>query len=254
MRLGAGAIATGLLSRYGPWPLHFVYFVYLGAPVLIAVLVAGSRETVKEKVAARDVSLRPRIGVPKEMRLAFVSPAATAFATFALLGFYAALAPGLLATALHQTSNAVAGAVVGELFVAATATVLLTSALTSRSAAFVGLSLFFPSVVLLVLAQTFASMPLLLIGTACSGAAAALGYRGSLAVINDIAPAERRAEVVSSYLTAAYVGNSLPVIGIGVVSRWPSSASANTAFAGMICVLAIVGLVMGARFSGKSEA
>ena len=183
--LGAGAIVTGLLSRYGPSPLHFVYFVYLGALGLIAALVAGSQETVKEKTEARDVSQRPRIGVPKELRLAFVSPAATAFATFALLGFYAALAPGLLATALHQTSNAVAGAVVGELFVIATATVLVTSALPSRSAAFIGLSLFFPSVALLVLAQTFSSMPLLLIGTACSGAAAALGYRCSLAVIND---------------------------------------------------------------------
>lgn len=129
--LGAGAIVTGLLSRYGPSPLHFVYFVYLGALGLIAALVAGSQETVKEKTEARDVSQRPRIGVPKELRLAFVSPAATAFATFALLGFYAALAPGLLATALHQTSNAVAGAVVGELFVIATATVLVTSALPS---------------------------------------------------------------------------------------------------------------------------
>ena len=210
--LGAGAIVTGLLSRYGPSPLHFVYFVYLGALGLIAALVAGSQETVKEKTEARDVSQRPRIGVPKELRLAFVSPAATAFVTFALLGFYAALAPGLLATALHQTSNAVAGAVVGELFVIATATVLVTSALPSRSAAFIGLSLFFPSVALLVLAQTFSSMPLLLIGTACSGAAAALGYRCSLAVINDIAPAERRAEIVSSYLIAAYAGNSLPVM------------------------------------------
>lgn len=62
---------------------------------------------------------------------------------------------------------------------------LATRALLSRSAAFAGLSLFFPSVVLLVLAQTFRSMPLLLIGTACSGAAAALGYRGSLTVINE---------------------------------------------------------------------
>jgi len=85
--LGAGAIVTGLLSRYGPSPLHFVYFVYLGALGLIAALVAGSQETVKEKTEARDVSQRPRIGVPKELRLAFVSPAATAFATFALLGF-----------------------------------------------------------------------------------------------------------------------------------------------------------------------
>jgi len=251
--LGAGAIVSGLLSRYGPWPLHLVYFMYLGTLGLNALLVARSHETVKAPVEARDVALRPRIGVPKEMRLAFVSPAATAFATFALLGFYAALAPSLLATALHQTSSAVAGAVVGELFVAATATVLVTGTLRGHSAAFVGLLFFFPSVALLVLAQIYGSMPLIVIGTACSGVATALGYRGSLAVINDIAPNERRAEVVSCYLIAAYVGNSLPVTGIGVLSRLTTPQSANTAFSGMICMLAIVGLVMGARFSGTSN-
>jgi hypothetical protein len=55
-----------------------------------------------------------------------------------------------------------------------------------------------PSVALLVWAQDAKSMPILLAGTTLAGIAAALGYRGSLQVINEIAPADRRAEVVSS--------------------------------------------------------
>ena len=46
-----------------------------------------------------------------------------------------------------------------------------------------------------------------------------LGYRGSLEVINRIAPADRRSEVVSSSLIALFAGNSVPVIGIGVCRR-----------------------------------
>jgi len=46
-----------------------------------------------------------------------------------------------------------------------------------------------PTLALLVLAQSFSSMPLLLLGMALGGIAAALGYRGSLQVVNEIAPA-----------------------------------------------------------------
>jgi len=42
-----------------------------------------------------------------------------------------------------------------------------------------------------------------------------LGYRGSLQVVNEIAPSRRRAELVSSYLFTCYASVSLPVIGIG---------------------------------------
>jgi hypothetical protein len=39
-----------------------------------------------------------------------------------------------------------------------------------------------------------------------------------LQIVNQIAPDNRRAEVVSSYLMFCYAGVSLPVIGIGVLS------------------------------------
>jgi hypothetical protein len=52
-------------------------------------------------------------------------------------------------------------------------------------------------------------MPLLLTAAAVGGVAASLGYRGSLEVVNRIAPPQQRSEVVSSYLMAAFGGNSL---------------------------------------------
>lgn len=78
-----------------------------------------------------------------------------------------------------------------------------------------GLVILLPSVGLLLLAQIAASVAALLIGTAATGGAAlALAYRGSLQVINDIAPDDRRAELVASYLIVCFVGNSLPVVGV----------------------------------------
>ncbi len=81
---------------------------------------------------------------------------------------------------------------------------------------FGALALLLPSVWLLVGAEIFKSLPILLVAAAVGGVAGGLGYRGSLEVINRIAPADRRSEIVSTYLIALFAGNSVPVIGIGV--------------------------------------
>lgn len=81
-----------------------------------------------------------------------------------------------------------------------------------------GLALLLPALALLVATELFRSTPLLVFAAAIAGVAGALGYRGCLEVVNRIAPADRRGETVSSYLIAVYAGNSLPVIGVGILS------------------------------------
>jgi hypothetical protein len=80
-----------------------------------------------------------------------------------------------------------------------------------------------------------------------SGAAAALGYRGSLQVVNEIAPADRRAEVTSSFLLCCYLGNAIPVVGVGVISKLATPIVASSAFAVTIALFAIAALVTGSR-------
>jgi hypothetical protein len=89
----------------------------------------------------------------------------------------------------------------------------------------------------------------LLVGTALTGVATGLGYRFSLQVINEMAPKDRRSEVVSSYLVACYCGISLPVVGIGLVSQESSRLVANSIFAVITSMLAIVALVIQLRIS-----
>ena len=75
-----------------------------------------------------------------------------------------------------------------------------------------------------------------------------LGYRGSLQVVNQIAPEHRRAEVVSSYFVCGFSGNALPVIGVGVISTFASLATASLAFAATISVFAVVALYFGIKY------
>lgn len=248
--LAFGALAAGLLAQFAPWPLRLAWILYLIMLGGIGIAILYPPETVKKPLTRlEELSLRPRLGVPENIRLQFLSPAVTAFAIFALIGFYAALIPTLLSEVLNETSPVISGLVVFKLFAFAAATVVLTGKVNSQSGMLGGLALLFPGLLLMVGAELARSMPVLILAAAIGGISAELGYRGSLEVTNQIAPAERRGEVVSSYLIAVYAGNSLPVIGVGVVSAVAGLLVAHAVFAVLIGVLAAVALATGVRYA-----
>jgi MFS family permease len=247
--LGFGALIAGSLAEYGPSPLHRPFVAYLLALIPIAVLVWLTRETVSQPVQdIKQISIRPRVSVPSEIRAQFVAPAVTGFGAMALVGFYAALAPTILKEQLHVANHAAAGAVFLELALIVAATIVATRRLSSRAAMLWSLALMLPSVGLLVLAQVASSMAAMLAATALCGVAAGLGYRGSLQVVNQIAPENRRAEVVSSYFICGFSGNALPVIGVGVISTLASATVASLAFAATISAFALVALFFGIKY------
>jgi len=97
-----------------------------------------------------------------------------------------------------------------------------------------------PTLASLILAEALHSMSVLIAASFVAGAAMALGYRGSLQVVNEIAPAEHRAEMLSSFLLACYSGNSIPVIGVGLLALKFGAMTAHRAFAVLLVALAIV--------------
>jgi MFS family permease len=247
--VGIGALMSGILAEYAPSPLRLPFVVYLLILIAVSALVWFTRETVSRP--ARNVgrmSVRPRLVVPSDIRTQFVAPAVTGFGAMALVGFYAALAPSLLAEQLHEASHAAAGAILLELAVVVATSIMATMSLSSRLAMLWSLALMLPSVALLVYAQIAASMPIMIVATAACGIAAGLGYRGSLQVVNQIAPQHRRVEVVSSYLLCVFSGNALPVIGVGVISTLANSTAASVVFAVVIGVFALGALFFGVRY------
>ncbi|MGB6536547.1 MAG: MFS transporter, partial [Xanthobacteraceae bacterium] len=205
----AGPVLGGLLAQLAPSPLRLPFYVYLALLFAVGVAILFAPETVANPKDLREVTLKPRLGIPPDIRLPFVSPAVAGFCTFALIGFYSALIPNVLGTSLHLHAPAVSGAIVCALFSVAAITILTTGRLGSQATMFSALALLLPSVWLLVGAEILKSLPLLLVAAAVGGIAGGLGYRGSLEVINRIAPADRRSEVVSAYLIALFAGNSL---------------------------------------------
>jgi predicted MFS family arabinose efflux permease len=249
----AGPLLGGLLAQFAILPLRLPFYIYLLALFAVAVAVLFAPETIEKPKQLGQASLKPRLGVPQNIRLQFVAPAVTGFATFALIGFYSALIPNLLADNLHVLAPAVAGALVCEVFGIAALTILGTGRLDSQPAMLSALAVLLPSVWLVVAAEAAQSLPLLLFAAALGGVSGGLGYRGSLEVINRIAPADRRSEVVSSYLIALFAGNSVPVIGIGLLSAAAGAFAAHVTFAAVITALAGVAALTGIKYA-PSEA
>ncbi len=250
--LAAGPWLSALAAQLGLHPLRLPFALYGVVLLLMGIALGRVPETVAHpQRRLAELSLRPRFGVPKNILAAFVAPAVTAFLTFALFGFYAALIPGVLAEALKDPRPLVSAAVVFVLFMVAALMVVLACRVPSRAAMLWGLGLFPPGAALLVLSERLHGMSLLLAASVLAGAAGSLGYRGSLAVVNRIAPAGRRGEIVATYLIMMFCGNSLPVIGIGLLAAKTGAPAAHVAFAGLIAALAVIGLLVGWRYAPR---
>jgi MFS family permease len=254
LALGLGPLISGVLAQFTPWPLQLPFLVYLVGLIPPLLIVWTIHETVQSRRPLRAVSFKPRIGVPAEVIPPFIAPAVTAFVVFALMGFYSSLIPTVLAQDLHLPNHALGGAVIFFMFTCGAIAIVALYALSSRAAMFTALFLLIPGVLLLVGAENYASMPLLLAASMIGGISGALGYRGSLEVVNEIAPADRRAETVAVLLLVCYAGISLPVIGTGILSQLVNQKIAALVFALVLCVLALAAATVGWFHRDKDQA
>jgi MFS family permease len=252
--LAIAVAVAGVLAQYAPAPLQLPFVLYLAVLAVLAFFVSRTKDTVEDRAESLDeVSLAPRIGVPRGIRARFVSPAVTAFAVFAVCGFYAALTPSLLRRDMDVANLAIGGALVCVLFGAAAVTARTTDHIKSRMAMLSGAAAMVAGVALLVGAHMLQSLLVLAIGAVVTGIAAALGYRGSLQVINEIAPKARRAEVISTFMLICFTGNAVPVIGVGVIASVWSASAAIVSLAALVALLSVVALATELRRGRRSR-
>jgi MFS family permease len=215
--LGLGPLVAGLFAQFGPNPTVLVFEVYLGVLAIAAAALVVVPETVsrRERLTLRFSGL----GIPVRGRAEFMAAGVAGFAAFTLLGLFTSLAPTFLGGILHEHSRAVSGAVVFLIFAAATVTQVVLARFESRPVVLSGLGVFLAGLALIVGALSQASMPLFLAGTVVGGVAVGAVFIGSLSTANRLAPAEIRGRVVSTYFVFAYVGLTIPVIGVGIASE-----------------------------------
>jgi MFS family permease len=238
--LALGPLLAGLLAQYAPDPTVLPFAVQLG----LASVAGLGLLVVPETVSGRSgLSLKfGGLGIPQRGRSEFVAAGFAGFAAFSLLGLFSALVPTFLAGVLHDTSHAVAGAVVFLAFAVAACVQLGGSRRPARPVILTGLTVFLAALALIVAGLSAASLPLFLAATVVSGVAVGAVFMGSLATANRLAPAETRGQVISTYFVFAYVGLTVPVIAVGFGAQAFGDFRATLVVAIALAVIALASM------------
>ncbi|GEC03238.1 MFS transporter [Streptomyces spinoverrucosus] len=250
--LGLGPLLAGVLAEYAPAPVHTVFWVYLGITALALIGLAAVPET----AVLRDgvVSLRPNIGIPGPMRGVMAGATLGIFSAFTLLGLFSSLVPSFLRGTLGLHNLAVIGAVSFLIFVTGAISQAVFSHLPGRRSVGSGLGLLLVGLAGLEAALFTEALWLFLIGTVVSGAAVGLVFRGGLGEINRLVDPGRRAAVISTFFMTAYLGMTVPVVVIGLLSRVVRLVAASALVAGGVAVIGLVALVVVLRTFGARTA
>jgi MFS family permease len=238
--IGFGPLFAGVLAQWAPDPLHLPFEIALVALAIGVVVILLSPET--RTPASPRPSYRPqRIAVPAAERSRFFAAALGGAVAFAAFGIFTSLAPTFLAGTLHHQSRALAGATTFAVFAAAIVAQTLTAALPVRRLLIGGMGALVAGVLLLVLAVWLPtpSLAVFLIGGVVAGAGAGLLFKGSIATVAALAPPESRAEVLAGFFLAGYLGISVPVVGVGLLTQVLDARTALAIFAGVV-VLAVL--------------
>jgi MFS family permease len=237
--VGIGPFYAGFLVQYGPDPLMLSFWV------LLALLVAALGAVLLLRERPRDRST-PRPGggggfqIPREIRPVFLLTALAAFVGFALAGIFSGLAPSFLADDLRITNHAFGGATVLLAFGSASVAQLALERRDRRAVMRFGAVLVPVGLTAITAAVWTGLAAPFFLGTVICGAGFGACLMGGLGLLNYVAPPDRRGEVLSAFYVAAYLGLSLPVVGIGVLADSWGLATAVLVLSVVISLLAIL--------------
>ncbi|SEH68753.1 Predicted arabinose efflux permease, MFS family [Mycolicibacterium rutilum] len=234
--LGAGPIVAGVLVQYAPQPLHlsFVVHIVLAALAGVAVLLVPETSPRSGRLAVQ------RLSVPPEVRAVFILAGIAGFAGFAVTGLFAAVAPSFVVDVVGIGNHAVAGLIAGSVFAASALTQVLTNTMAPQRALALGCAILVAGMVILAVALQLSSLIGLVAAAVVSGAGQGMSFSRGLAAISESSPAERRAEVNSTYFVIGYVAISVPVVGVGVAAQHWGLRVAGVSFAVGVAVLAAI--------------
>lgn len=240
--------AVRAARRVRPWPLRLPFVVHLALIAVAAVLTWFLPETVASS-RVRGLRLRPQgLAVPPAMRGVFTTSALAAFAGFSLLGLFTAVAPAFVSETLDVHNLALTGLVVFSVFLASTAGQALMGRVGERRPCRAAASSWSPDSCWWAPRCCSPRFPCSSAGALCGGLGQGLAFRGAVTAISAAAPAEHRAATVSAFFVIAYLGISLPVVGVGALTLGIGLRNAGLTFSGCVLALALgVGLYLARR-------
>ncbi|MCW2525606.1 MAG: transporter [Pseudonocardiales bacterium] len=244
---GTGALLSGLLVQFLPYPTHLIYLSLLAVVVVQAVGVLLMAETASPTAGALG-SLKPVFSMPPAARTPLLLVAPALVAVWSLAGFYGSLAPSLVRELAHSNSHLLGGLGLFALAGTAALAVLALRTAPTRLVILLGLVALLIGVGLTLVAVQMSSIAMFFVGTVIAGVGFGGGFQGAVRTVMPLAAAHERAGVLSNIYVVCYLAMGLPAVGAGFLvvhgGGLLDTAREYGAFVMVLAVLALVGLLL----------
>jgi len=252
----AGALGSGLLVQFLPYPTELVYLVLLAALVVQAVGVVLMRETTSPAPGAW-ASLRPEIKVPPAVRRPALLAVPMLVAVWSLASLYASLGPSVVAGLVGTRSAALGGLSLFTLAAAGAVGVLATRRWPTARLARIGAGALAVGAALTVVALLAGSAVGFFAATAVAGLGFGTGFQGAVRSLVPLAAPHERAGVLSLVFLVSYLAFGLPAVAAGfLVGHGTALLATAEGYGGVVGLLAVVALAgqLAAATAGRRRA
>ena len=242
--LASGTFVSGLLADLAPDPLRTPFWLHLGlvglATMAVVLLVPGAGPQ-------RQWRIRPqRPGVPKEVRGLFIRAVLAGGSGFAVTGLLTSVSAVFLAKSLGYESHTLAGGVVALAFATTAAGQLGARRVAVDRALPLACAGLIVACALVGTALATTTLAPLLLGAVVLGMATGVAVGGGLAGMAAATPPARRGETSSAFFAGLYAMLAVPVLAVGIVSRYTSVQTAGLALSvatALLCAGVLISLV-----------
>lgn len=216
--LTLGAVASGALVQFGPWPRHLIYLVCAGLLVLGAALIVTSPETAKPTPGAWR-SLLPRVRIPARVRHLLPAAAAVFLATWATGAFYQAFMPALVADRFHTHSPLTLGLLFAFYMAPSVLGAPIGGRFTSAAAQRIGMIIFLAGWIGIITAIAIGALALFIAATIIAGTGQGIAISAATrGLLHDSTLADR-APIFSAIYLLCYGGAAIPSLVSGQLSN-----------------------------------
>jgi len=250
---GTGGLVAGLVVYYLPAPTQLIYVALAGVFLIQALGVALMPETVSRRVGV-VASLTPRFRLPGDARLTMLLATPILVAGWALAGFYASLAPGLMRVVFGRDPSLFSGFAALALAGSAAVSVWLLRNSSPRVVMGYGAFALLTGVAVVIWSLDFQSAPGFFFGTSLAGTGFGAGFQGAMRTVLPAAKAHERAGVLSVIFVISYLAMALPAVIAGFFISHGGQLFATAQCFGIVVIVlaafALLGVAIGARRRG----
>ncbi|WP_198961526.1 MFS transporter [Pseudonocardia sp. MH-G8] len=215
--LAVGAVASGALVQFGPWPRELIFLVVIALLLASLTLTVVSPETVTRMPGAWR-SLQPRVYVPARARSLLPVAAAVFLATWAAGTFYQAFVPALVAEQLHTSSPLIVGLVFAAYMASSVLGAPLGGRFTPAAAQRIGMIAFLAGMIGLIAALATGTLALFITATIVAGASQGVAISAAIRGLLHGSTLADRAPIFSVIYLLSYSGATIPALIAGQLS------------------------------------